>query len=51
MAQAQSWRSQRMMNGLRICETFGIDILPVIAGGDITTEAYTGMDRISILIS
>lgn len=25
--------------------------LPVIAGGDITTEAYTGMDRISILIS
>lgn len=23
-------------------KTFGIDILPVIAGGDITTEAYTG---------
>lgn len=25
-------------------KTFGIDILPVIAGGDITTEAYTGGD-------
>ncbi|HAP4659756.1 TPA: leucine--tRNA ligase [Enterococcus faecalis] len=23
-------------------KTFGIDILPVIAGGDVTTEAYTG---------
>ena len=32
-------------------KTFGIDILPVIAGGDITTKPIQGMDRISILIS
>lgn len=51
MAQAQSWRSAHDERDYEFAKTFGIDILPVIAGGDITTEAYTGDECISILIS
>ena len=41
MAQAQSWRSQHMMNGLmNLRKTFGIDILPVIAGVDYNRSPY-----------
>ena len=43
MVQVRLWLFQRMMTAtMKFAKVFGLDIIPVIEGGNVEEEAYTG---------